>query len=348
MPVILDNMKHVAGTILFLLFIKNSSAQDTVYYSKPVFVSTSTTNIPVHSSYSYRLHAIDSASLPLSFLIRTLPSWLQFNEATKTISGKAVKAGQYFISIEVNNQHAKAVQSFMLTVSDKKTSNILCLGNSITNGTNKYNSFRRRLWQLLHAGKYNFDFIGSWDKHHMGGEVPDPDFDMDHDGHSGWRFDDVFHPPSWDSARGNIIEWLKIYKPDMVLLELGTNDVFQCRTVSDMMKDLDRLIILLRKKNKGVKIFLAQIPPLGKQWAQQKLCGDSTDYDHAIRNLNRAFADFAKDHSLKRSPLIIVDQYNGINTDTEMYDDIHPNEEGEKKMAQKWFNAINQYLAKLN
>jgi len=30
-----------------------------------------------------------------------------------------------------------------------------------------------------------------------------------------------------------------------------------------------------------------------------------------------------------------------------MYDDIHPNTIGEKKMAEKWFAAIKKYLRKL-
>src|SRR5689334_651691 len=76
-----------------------------------------------------------------------------------------------------------------------RTTTILCLGNSITNVTNKYNSYRRPLWQLLHNGHYNVDMIGSWNKHHMGGDVPNPDFDMDHEGHSGWTAAHMFTPP---------------------------------------------------------------------------------------------------------------------------------------------------------
>lgn len=341
-------MRYIIAILLVSAFVKNTAAQDIAHYAKPVFTSKAVVRVPVNNFYSYKPEAIDSAGLPLSFIIKQLPSWLKFDRNTNTISGKADKTGQYLISIEVSNQHIKTMQNFILAVYDRKTTNILCLGNSITNGTSKYNSYRRELWKQLNAGNYNFDFIGSWDKHHMGGDVPDPDFDMDHDGHSGWRFDDIFNPPSWDSARGNINEWLKLYRPDIVLLELGTNDVFQCRTVNDMINDLRRLISLFREKNKSVKIFLAQIPPLGKQWAQQKLCGDSTGYDQAIRNLNNAFVDFAEKNSLKNSPVIPVDQYHGINTDTEMYDDIHPNEVGEKKMAEKWFNAIKKYLKKLN
>ncbi len=181
----------------------------------------------------------------------------------------------------------------MLTVFDKNTTNILCLGNSITNGVDTFNSYRRDLWQMLHAGNYNFDFIGSWSKHAGNTDVPIPDFDMDNEGHSGWTFEHILKPPSWDSARGNLHEWIKTYTPDIVLIELGTNDIFQCRKPADMFANLNVILYLLREKNKHVKIFLAQIPPLGAQWSDKKLCKNDTTYHDAIINLNKQIAVYA-------------------------------------------------------
>ena len=108
----------------------------------------------------------------------------------------------------------------------------------------------------------------------MGGEVPDPDFDMDHEGHSGWKASDILSQPDWDKQRGNIHEWIKTYTPDMVLVELGTNEVFQCVPAKEAMNNISSIIDILRNKNPHVKIFLAQIPPLGAQWVDKKLCGN--------------------------------------------------------------------------
>ena len=174
----------------------------------------------------------------------------------------------------------------------------------------------------------------------MGTEVPVPDFDMDNEGHSGWNFADILKPPSWDSARGNLHEWIKTYTPDMVLIELGTNDVFQCRKQNDMFANLNVITYLLREKNQHVKIFLAQIPPMGKQWSDKKLCGNDTTYADAIINLNKNIAEYAKKNSTIKSPVIIVDQFTGVDPATDMFDDIHPNTNGEKIMAERWFNAI--------
>lgn len=340
-------MKYTAVLIFFTGLLQYSIAQDSLQHSKPIFISAEKNRVGVNTAYNYHVQAKDSLGKQITYSVTKLPTWLKFDAATASITGKTDKAGQYAVQIEASNGYAVSKQHFMLTVYNKQTVNILCLGNSITNGTSIYNSYRRALWQMLKRDNYNIDLIGSWNKHHMGGEVPDPDFDTDHEGHSGWNFADIFHPPSWDSARGNVNDWLKSYNPDIVLLELGTNDVFQCRPIEDMRKDLEALVNLLRKKNERVKIFIAQIPPLGKRWASEKLCGNDITYGQATLELNKVLAEFCTAHNSKASPVVVVDQYSGLDPSSEMYDDIHPNEAGEKKMAAKWFESIHKYISKL-
>ena len=306
--------------IFFLLLILITAASIQAQKSKLHFVTKEVSRIAVNTNYTYHFDAKDSAGNAIIYRINNLPGWSTYNEVTKTISGKALAAGQYLITIDAHTKTDTAHQPFMLTVYDKTTTNILCLGNSITNGVDTFNSFRRDLWQLLHADNYNFDFIGSWSKHHMGSNVPVPDFDMDHEGHSGWNFRDILQPPSWDKQRGNLYSWIKTYTPDIVLMELGTNDVFQCRKTKDMLNNLTTIVALLRGKNPNVKIFIAQIPPLGKQWADKKLCGVSTTYADAVNDLNKQIPLFAKQHSTIQSPIIVVDQYTGFDATTNTFD----------------------------
>jgi lysophospholipase L1-like esterase len=114
------------------------------------------------------------------------------------------------------------------------------------------------------------------------------------------------------------------------------------------LANLNAIVYLLREKNKHVKIFLAQIPPLGAQWSDKKLCGNDTTYHDAIINLNNQIAIYAKEHSTNASSIIIVDQYTGVNPSVDMFDDIHPNTKGEKVMAERWFNAIKPFLKRLS
>jgi len=338
-------MKYLLLVLLAFIYVPafcQEPGHATLYFS-----SHENSRVAVDSVYYYQCSAFDSSGKALSFSAETLPAWLIFNAESRTLLGKPGKAGQYRVTLAVSNGTIKAYQHFMLTVYNKNTVNILCLGNSITNGTNKFNSYRRALWQMLHKGNYNIDMVGSWSKHHWGGDVPNPDFDMEHDGHSGWTAEHIFNPPDWDSTRGNIKQWLLTYSPDIVLVELGTNDVFQCRKAADVIANFTQLLQVLRNSNSSVKIFIAQIPPLGEQWAPKKLCGDSVMYDTRIRELNKAILAFTKQNTTLQSPVIAVDQFTGVNPKTDMYDDIHPNDIGEKRMAERWFVAIKKYLKPL-
>lgn len=312
------------------------------------FTSTIISRVEANKKYVYNIIVNDSSPKTIKFTFNNLPSWLSFDSKNNILSGIAKKTGQYAIEISASNGDTIIHQNFMLTVFNNQTMNILPLGNSITNGSKMYNSYRRDLWQMLHKEKYNFDFIGSWNKIHMGGNAPNSDFDMDHEGHSGWKASDLLSQPNWDNERGNIRDWLLTYKPDIVLLEFGTNEVFQCISNADAIDNIDTVIQLLRKKNKSVKIFIAQIPPLGAAWADKKLCNNDTEYSKAVLTFNKALLQYSKAKNSNASPIIIVDQFTGINPAIDMYDDIHPNDIGEKKMAKKWFIAIKKYLRKLN
>ncbi|MEP6746156.1 MAG: hypothetical protein ABJB86_00440 [Bacteroidota bacterium] len=129
---------------------------------------------------------------------------------------------------------------------------------------------------------------------------------------------------------------------------MGTNDVFQCVKVPGIIATLNLLIKTLRKNNTAAKIFIAQIPPLGQQWASKKLCGDSIPYAAVITDLNKQIGLYSVQMNTKTSPVHAVDQFTGIHPGTNMYDDIHPNDKGERTMAQRWFDAIKIYVKKLN
>ena len=336
--------KYLLITALVFLQITNSFVSKA---QKLFFTSTIVNRVAVNEKYTYSVAVKDASQKKIQFSCNNLPSWLSFDTKNNILSGIAKNTGQYDIQITALNGDTTLHQNFMLTVFNKQTVNILPLGNSLTNGTNVYNSYRRYLWQMLHKANYNFDFIGSWDKYDMGGPVSNPDFDMDHDGHSGWKASDVLNQPDWDKQRGNIRDWLLTYTPDIALLEFGTNEVFQCIKNTDAINNIDTVIQLLREKNKSVKILLAQIPPLGAAWADKKLCSNDIEYSKAVIEFNKAILQYGKAKNSTGSPIIIVDQFTDVNPAVDMYDDIHPNAIGEKKMAEKWFDAIKKYLRKL-
>jgi lysophospholipase L1-like esterase len=202
---------------------------------------------------------------------------------------------------------------------------ILPLGDSITRGTSKYPSYRYPLWVKLVESSRVFDFVGSQNSIGDGSPVfPDyngQSFDSDHEGHTGWRADEII---------ASLPKQLQSYTPDIVLLHIGTNDALDNQSPQSTVNEIMQIIDVLRADNPSVKILLAKIIP--------------TSYDQATNNrineLNRRMEELAAQKYARSSPVIVVDQNSGFSAIQDTYDGIHPNASGRMKMAQKWFQAI--------
>src|SRR3954452_2023929 len=104
---------------------------------------------------------------------------------------------------------------------------VMPLGDSITEGTQVPGGYRIGLWQRLAAGRYTIDFTGS--QFNGPGNLGD----HDHEGHPGWRIDQI---------DANITGWLRTQNPRTVLLHIGTNDVLQNFNLSGAPQRLPTLI----------------------------------------------------------------------------------------------------------
>ncbi len=196
---------------------------------------------------------------------------------------------------------------------------ILPLGDSITQSNNTHLSYRYPLWEALVDANYEFDFIGSLNTNYSGSPTyPNQDFDRDHEGHWGWRVDEI---------NAQIQGWLGGYTPDVVLMHLGTNDAFQNQSTDSTIDELTDLIGMLRADNERVVILLAKLIP-------------STNSQSALDALNGRFDALAASLTTATSPVVVVDQSSGFDANADTFDGIHPNEGGEVKMATKWFEAL--------
>jgi lysophospholipase L1-like esterase len=211
---------------------------------------------------------------------------------------------------------------------DAQTYRILPLGNSITQADiskNGANSYRRNLWNKLQNAGYPVDFVGSLDTDRNGLPFPDPNFDHDHEGHWGWRADQIV---------AGLPGWLAGYTPDVALIHLGTNDLVQDNTIESTISEIEAIIDILRDDNPVITVFLAQIIPIAA----------SFDLDDSIDALNIEIAEFAnrKDHVYSR--VIAVDHNSGFSL-SYLSDGVHPNQVGEEFMAQRWFEAFDDLYA---
>ncbi len=200
---------------------------------------------------------------------------------------------------------------------------IMPIGNSITQAAAGRNSYRRPLWQKLTTAGYNVDFVGSVNLNY-GGPPLNPDFDMDHEGHWGWRADQLL---------AGMANWAKTYRPDIALLHVGTNDMFQGHSVSSTLDEISQLIDTLRAANPGVTILLATLIPAA-----------NVEYNLRINELNSALPGLATAKNRAGSPVVLVNQNAGFNAASDTYDGTHPNSLGENKMANVWYNSLVQFL----
>ncbi|MCP5094708.1 MAG: DNRLRE domain-containing protein [Chloroflexi bacterium] len=95
------------------------------------------------------------------------------------------------------------------------------------------------------------------------------------------------------------------------------------------LADIDGIIDALRDDNPNVTVLLAQLIPS---------CRAIRDVN--IVALNALIPDYAAGKTTAVSPIIVVDQFTGFDANADTFDCSHPNEVGEQKMADQWYDAI--------
>jgi acyl-CoA thioesterase I len=200
-----------------------------------------------------------------------------------------------------------------------RTANVMPLGDSITESAAGQPTYRYFLWHLVRNAGYRIDFVGS-KRGAFGGPPAHTDFDMDHEGHWGWRADQVLARLSDGAAAAA--------SPDIVLIHLGHNDLCQGQDVASTVNDIASVIDVLRTVNARVAIILAQNIP-------------STFPCHVLkREFIAELPGLAAAKHTAESPVVLVDQHTGFDPVTMTWDGEHPNATGESQMADRWFAAL--------
>ena len=195
---------------------------------------------------------------------------------------------------------------------------IMPLGDSITGSPG---CWRALLWNRLQdAGYTDIDFVGTLGP--QGCPVP---YDGDNEGHGGALVTNV--------AQQNLLPgWLAATDPDVVVMHFGTNDVWSDRPVDAILDAYSTLVAQMRASNPAMKILVAQIIPMNP--------GTCPECAQRVVALNAAIPGWAESESTAQSPIIVVDQWTGFSTDTDTYDGVHPNDSGDRKIADRWFPAL--------
>lgn len=203
---------------------------------------------------------------------------------------------------------------------DPNAVRIMPLGDSITQGNYRYNSYRRPLWKRLKEAGHQVNFVGSMTRNHLAGP-PDGDFDRNHEGHWGWTINEIL-----ECLEG----WSREATPDAALIHLGTNDLFQGDDPATIARELTQVIETLRAANPRVAIFLAALIP-------------ARGMEPAYVEVNAKIRELAS-IGTHESPVVVVDMFSGFDPDAHTYDGVHPNAAGESLIAERWFAALDPWL----
>jgi lysophospholipase L1-like esterase len=198
---------------------------------------------------------------------------------------------------------------------------IMPLGDSLTYGealTSVQGGYRNKLHELLSTAEFNVDFIGTF-KDSNNPSLPD----VDHQGWPGRRTDDL---------RGALDNWLQsIEDPDVVLLLIGTNDIWQNKTVAATLTNLSRLIGDIANRRPFAKIIVSTLPRRT----------DSTTYENLQQQYNAGIPAVVAQHVALGRQVTLLDMHPVLTPFDYSSDGVHPSTPGYQKMAGAWGAAVN-------
>ncbi|MGI8519613.1 MAG: DUF4082 domain-containing protein [Actinomycetota bacterium] len=190
---------------------------------------------------------------------------------------------------------------------------IMPLGDSITWGTggDGGGGYRPPLVQTMVVGRYSSDLVGS--------QRSGPLYDKDHEGYRGYRIDQL------SAVAPNSVT---TFRPEIVLLQIGTNDVLQQYDLGAAPARLSTLIDQITAARPSARLVVASITPL----ADPALDADVRAYNAEIPAIVAAKAAAGKQVSF-------LDMYPVIST-ADLVDGVHPNQGGYNKMAAAWSTTL--------
>jgi lysophospholipase L1-like esterase len=212
---------------------------------------------------------------------------------------------------------------------------IMPVGDSITEGFDGNATYRYFLWHQLVAAGRSVDFVGS----RTGVSTGTPlfaDFDQDSDGHAGFRADQILDGKLDRPTHGRLSQWVAAYRPDIVIVHIGTNDIRQCESVASTVAELERIVATVRAARPSAAVLLARIIPAAPD--ATRTC--AAQVAQRIVDLNAQVATLALRLSTAASPVVAVDQHTGFDVAADTTDGVHPNESGEVKVANRWSAAL--------
>lgn len=227
--------------------------------------------------------------------------------------------------------------------SSSDTLRIHPLGDSITRGKSG-NTYRQYLKQKIRSELgMEVDFVGSCphapDSYANWTDYPEAadslEQDLEHDGWGGIKIAELTNSSTNANYPNFTIEELvQNYPADVLLLMIGTNDIYFYNKIETAPVRTDTLIRRILRTT-DAHLIVSGIPPVYSSIISQR----NADYNTALDSIVTM-------HKEQGCNISYVDNYSGMSgTDDILANDwVHPNSSGNKKIASVFFESIKSYL----
>ncbi|MFJ7911984.1 FG-GAP-like repeat-containing protein [Kitasatospora sp. NPDC096204] len=207
---------------------------------------------------------------------------------------------------------------------------VMPLGDSITQGVGSSGDslgYRKELSETLREHAGNLDFVGSL-------RNGDGGFDGDHEGHSGWRIDELTDN---GYPAGDLDTWLPAAKPNVITLIAGTNDLNRgAPTTPEQARDrMDKLLGKIHAMAPDMTVLLGSVPPTDPTSGWARFQPLFTAYNRLLPPLVDAWR--AKDMKVRFVDMGVVDS-----ADMRGGDGLHPTAVGYTKIAGAFSEGLAQ------
>ncbi|MBN9098086.1 MULTISPECIES: SGNH/GDSL hydrolase family protein [unclassified Pseudonocardia] len=190
---------------------------------------------------------------------------------------------------------------------------IMPLGTSSTvgGGSPRTAGFRGPLEALLTRDGIAFDMVGS--QHSGPPSVPD----LDHEGHGGWTM---------TRMQPLVAGWVSAARPDVILLQVGTNDLLSGVSAAATAQRLDTMLATFRSVSPASVVVAGVWAPLPTRAA-------------ARAAYTPLATDVVRRHRARGEAVTFMDAATVLRTG-DLFDGLHPDAAGYRKIAALWERQI--------
>lgn len=254
---------------------------------------------------------------------------------------------------------------------------IMCVGDSITHGyINGDNGYRKYLCHYLTQNGISYDMVGpenNWTDHvEYNWNGTSITYDPAHCGYSGYAIRQYNGRNGIYETMFSNVNVMQTYNPDVVLLQIGTNDLLDARldivnNTGDITAELsaverleglvDEIILNMDASD---LLFIASVPYIDAEirsdwlYAYGYILGVDTSntaqlqekVNDCVDRYNAGVKALADRKSAEGYNVYFADINSVVDMKAGLEDGVHPNESGYAEMGKLWANTLSTYLGK--